>query len=257
MSMTIEDYTKMIDVDPNNYSIYVYRGLLYWDNRDFDKAKDDFTKAIQINPSRFEAYCNRGSIYSHEKNYDLALTDYSMCVKINPLAVDGYVNRGSFYCDMLQDYKSAIKDFSRAIEIDPTDYEIYLFRMLAYKALGEEKLAEIDLKKAFEINPFITEQWLKRRMSLPLDPDSVEAHIQNGLEALGSHEYDFAISENTKVIDSGASSTGVIIAYNNRGMAHNDKGEYALAIEDYKKALSLNPEYTKAYSNLGITYYHI
>ncbi|MDR2149938.1 MAG: tetratricopeptide repeat protein [Spirochaetaceae bacterium] len=254
-NLTIDDFTKMISTAPNNYNFYVYRGMLYWSKGDFDKAKDDFTKAIQINPFSFEAYNNRGSIYGHEKNYDLALTDYSKCVEINQLAIDGYVNRGSFYCDMLHDYKSAIEDFSRAIEIDPTDYEVYLFRCRAYMALGEEKLAETDLKKAFEINPFVTEQWLKRRTEPPLDSESAEAHIQNVVEALGSHEYDFAIAEATEAIKIGSPLDA--IAYSNRGIAHDAKGEYALAIEDCKKALALSPEYTKAYSNLGITYYHI
>jgi tetratricopeptide (TPR) repeat protein len=146
----------------------------------------------------------------------------------------------------------AIEDFSRAITINPTDYEIYLFRWKAYNALGEEKLAIDDLEKAFEINRFTTEQWLQRRMNPPLGSGSAEVHIQDGLELLGSYEYDSSIAEFTEAIKIGSPSDA--IAYNNRGMAHAAKKEYGLAIEDYKNALDINSEYIKAYSNLGIAY---
>jgi tetratricopeptide (TPR) repeat protein len=253
-NLSINDYTKMIAIDPYNYNLYVDRGLLYSINGDFNKAKDDFAKAIQINPSSFEAYNNRGNIYRQEKQYDLAISDYTMCTEINPNAVQGYINRGSVYDDMY-DYKLAIKDFSHAITIDPTDYEIYLFRWKAYNALGEEKLAETDLKKAFEINSFTTEQWFRRHTNKPINPDSPEAHIQNGLELLGSHEYDMAIAEFTEAIKIGSQSDA--IAFNNRGMAHTAKNEYTLALDDYQKAITIDPIYTKAYSNIGILYWNV
>jgi tetratricopeptide (TPR) repeat protein len=249
--LTIDDYTNMIKIEPNNYNLYIERALLHDSNGNLGKAKEDYTKAIQLNPFSFEAYNNRGGIYRVEKNYDLAITDYTMCVKINPAAVQGYINRGSAYDDM-RDYRMAIEDFSHAIAIDPTDYEVYLFRWKAYNALNEEALAVADLEKAFEIDRFTTEQWLQRRMNPHLNADSAEAHIQDGLELLGSHEYDAAIAKFTEAIKIGSQSDAV--AYNNRGMAHGAKQEYSLAIEDYEKALEINPEYAKAYSNLGIAY---
>lgn len=253
-NLTIEDYTKLIKNDPNNYNLYIYRGILYDNNGAFSKSKDDYSKAIQLNPLSFEAYNNRGNLYCNEKDYDLAIADYTQCIQINPTAVQGYINRGSAY-DAMCDYKMAIEDFSRAIAINPTDYEVFLFRWKAYNALNEEKLATTDLEKAFEIDRFSTEQWLERRINPPLNSASAETHIQDGLELLGSREYDLAIDEFTKAIKIGSKSDA--IAYNNRGMAHATKKEYTLAIEDYKKSLELNKEYSKAYSNLGIVYFTI
>ena len=253
-NLTIDDYTNMIMLDPDNYALYIDRGILYDASGNSNKAREDFTMAIQINPDSFEALNNRGNIYRVEKVYDLAITDFTRCISINPMAVQSYINRGSTYDDM-KDYALAIEDFTHAITINPTDYEIYLFRWKAYNSLGEEKLAIADLEKAYEINRFTTEQWLQRRMNPPLGSGSAESHIQDGLELLGSRDYDSAIAEFTKAIKIGSPSTP--IAYSNRGMAHNAKMEYELAIEDYKKALEINPDYVKAYSNLGIAYYMI
>ena len=45
------------------------------------------------------------------------------------------------------------------------------------------------------------------------------------------------------------------LAYNNMGIAYDNKGNYDEAIACYKKAIKLNPDFVMAYGNLGIAYY--
>jgi tetratricopeptide (TPR) repeat protein len=45
------------------------------------------------------------------------------------------------------------------------------------------------------------------------------------------------------------------VAYNNRGLAYADLGQYKQAIKDYDRAIELNPEDAKAYNNRGIAYW--
>ena len=40
-------------------------------------------------------------------------------------------------------------------------------------------------------------------------------------------------------------------AYNNMGVAQNDKGDSEAAIDSYKKALKIKPDYAEAYNNIG------
>jgi serine/threonine-protein kinase len=42
--------------------------------------------------------------------------------------------------------------------------------------------------------------------------------------------------------------------YNDRGIAHGEKGKYDQAISDFNKAIEINPRYGKAYNNRGIVY---
>ena len=43
-------------------------------------------------------------------------------------------------------------------------------------------------------------------------------------------------------------------AYNNRGFVYDVMGEYGQAIDDFNKAIELVPDYAKAYYNRGVTY---
>ncbi|MBI4709688.1 MAG: tetratricopeptide repeat protein [Nitrospirae bacterium] len=43
-------------------------------------------------------------------------------------------------------------------------------------------------------------------------------------------------------------------AYNNRGTAYEDKCQYDRAIEDYNRAIEINPKLANAYFNRGIPY---
>ena len=58
----IADFTKAIELKPNNDSAYTNRGSAHYEKAEFDRAIADFTKAIEINPRSALAYCNLGWI---------------------------------------------------------------------------------------------------------------------------------------------------------------------------------------------------
>ena len=58
----IQDFTKAIDINPNDANAYYYRGLAKSDLDDFRGAIQDFTKAIDIDPNDANAYHNRGIV---------------------------------------------------------------------------------------------------------------------------------------------------------------------------------------------------
>ncbi len=61
----------------------------------------------------------------------------------------------------------------------------------------------------------------------------------------------------TQCIDTGAlGNRNQSIVYNNRGNAYSNKGLYSKAIQDFDKAISLNPEYAPAYNGRGVVYVH-
>ena len=66
---------------------------------------------------------------------------------------------------------------------------------------------------------------------------------------------DLTISGCTAAIQSGKYvGTNLAVAFSNRGLAYNNKGQHDRAIQDYDQAIKLNPNYAKAFSNRGNAY---
>ena len=84
-----------------------------------------------------------------------------------------------------------------------------------------------------------------------LNPRLAGAYNNRGLAYDNKGEYDQAIADYAKALEL---NPKLALAYNNRGNAHNNKGEYDQAIADYAKALELNQDYALAYYNRGNAY---
>ena len=59
----LEKFTKDIEKNPQDYSAYYNRGIVYERLFKGKLAIQDFTKVIEINPNYAEAYYNRGLAY--------------------------------------------------------------------------------------------------------------------------------------------------------------------------------------------------
>lgn len=167
----IELYTKLIDLDPNLAPAYFNRGCAYYNLAKYDNALNDFNNAIELNPTDPNGYSNRGAIYVNLGNDVAALRDYNRALEIDPnhaasfnnranvylrqrkikqamadirqafkiknenANADQYDTRGCIYFEM-QEYDSAIKDFTKAIELNPIKKEFYENRAKAYRELA-------------------------------------------------------------------------------------------------------------------------
>ncbi|MGM0408827.1 MAG: tetratricopeptide repeat protein [Bacteroidota bacterium] len=72
----LEDYSKTIQINPDNPNVYLYRGSLYYQNSDFNEAIDDFSKVINIDPQNPYAFYNRGMVYLKLQEDDKSCDDF-------------------------------------------------------------------------------------------------------------------------------------------------------------------------------------
>ena len=87
--------------------------------------------------------------------------------------------------------------------------------------------------------------------AIVLKPDLAVAYNNRGNAYNDTGDFDHAIDDLDKAIDLNPSDA---IAYNNRGNAYSGKDDFDHAIEDYTRAIELKPDYAEAYNNRGNAY---
>ena len=114
----IQDFTKIIELEPDNHRRYHDRGMLYERLGMHDAAIADFSKRIELIPKIPWVYTDRGRLFERLKRYDKAIADFSRPIELQPEEDKHYRERGSFYSRMTR-HSDAIKDFTEAIELKP------------------------------------------------------------------------------------------------------------------------------------------
>jgi len=99
-----------------------------------------------------EEYINSGNEKADAGDYQEAIKDYNKAIELNPKDAEAYYNRGLAKVK-LGDYRGAIEDFNKAIEINPKIAEAYNNRGVAKGDLGDYRGEIEDYNKAIEINP--------------------------------------------------------------------------------------------------------
>jgi tetratricopeptide (TPR) repeat protein len=92
-------------------------------------------------------YFKLGNTYHGLGDYQQAIKDFDRAIELDPKLAEAYWGRGNTY-HALGDYQQAIKDFDRAIELDPRFAEAYRCRGKTYNELGNRQQAIEDWKAA-------------------------------------------------------------------------------------------------------------
>ena len=174
------------------------------------------------------AYTNRGEAYGNLGDPARAIKDFDRALRLDPGDARAYYNRGFAY-RKLGDTARAIEDYDRALQIDPGFAPAYNDRGFVYRNLGDPARAIENYDQALRIDP---------DDALVLNNRGF-AYFNLGNPARAIEDYDQALR-----IDPAYAP-----AYNNRGFAYFNLGDPARAIEDYDQALRLDPGYAPAYNN--------
>ena len=116
----IENYSKVIELDPNNYKAYTNRGDAYTARGKYAQALKDLNQAIQLRPDAAEAYHNRGVLSAVKANYDAAIRDYDKAIELNPNVAEYYISRGISY-QQKNNLIQAESDFRKAVALAPNN----------------------------------------------------------------------------------------------------------------------------------------
>ncbi len=187
-------------------------------------------------PHKARPYYNRAVVLEMAENHDQALKDYTKAIELNPSYVMAYNNRAALF-KKDKKYNLAIDDYTKAIEMDTNYINAYYNRGNTFMDLKESDKALSDYSKV-----------------IALDPYYLEAYINRGDIYLYAQNYDKALLDFNKVI---SLDPNYHLAYFNRGVVSYNQKKYKDALMDYNKAITLKPDYAQAIYSRGLARYFL
>ena len=109
-----------------------------------------FDHTLKVTDNNWYIYYNRGAVYNGLGNYKQAIDDCSRAIEIKPGYAEAYNNRGNAY-DGLGNYSQAIEDYGRAIKIKPGYAGAYFNRGNVYLNQSDNISGCRDAQKACEL----------------------------------------------------------------------------------------------------------
>ena len=156
---------------------FIIKGNRHLEKKEIEKAIHEFTRAVDFIKTINEehefplVYYNRARAFEAGGDFDSALKDYSKALALDPNYIMAYYNRGLLY-QKTSRFELARADYSSMIERDTKQLHAYNNRGLVYTSQGEYEKALADFNRA-----------------IGLDEKAVNVHLNRGLAYLALGDY--------------------------------------------------------------------
>ncbi len=167
----IQFYTECLSVLPKEGSEYpailMYRGFAYYSDGMSKKAIDDYNQSIASQSKGIhskDTYIRRGDAYSQLGDRNTAIKDYTKAIELDSASAVAYNARARVYSE-LKKHTQAISDYTKVLKIDPDYLHGYINRGLALSSIGNEKEAIEDYNKAIGLDVNYAAAYYNRALS--------------------------------------------------------------------------------------------
>ena len=224
-------------VDPRAYEAYL-RGRYYWNRRTEEGIKkgiECFLEAIAKDPAYAAAYAGLARAYDTLGTYSIlepaeaftkAKDAADRALALDERLSDAHASMGGVQMNHLWDWEGAERSLRRAITLDPTNAEGYLWYNDFLSAMGRHDEALTTVRRGLE-----------------LDPLSLTMNATLGLSFFYGRRYDEAIAQQRRTIELDPTFAPAVRSL---GGALEQKGLYDEAIAAFRKAASLSNDLASA-----------
>ena len=220
----IECFSEGVKYKPDYTNAFFNRGKTSKDIYDFNgdtaylnSAFSDFNTAVVSDLKFAPAFHSRALIYDNRAEAFMGVNEDS----------------AKFYTNL------ALFDFNRALELDPTMYEVYINRGTTYGKSG-------NFAKSIEDFDFYE----------TIHPESPALYSNKGLAYNGLKDYDNALKNYEKCLQIDSLYEGALfnrsITYRSMGDSLSDKKYYRLAAADLSKCIQISPGKASYYYLRGV-----
>ncbi|MCP4023635.1 MAG: tetratricopeptide repeat protein [Desulfobacteraceae bacterium] len=148
---SIVEFTRLIELSPQDPNAYKNRGVSYMQIQEFDLAIKDFEMVLDLIPSHAGIYSNIGVAWYYKKNYKNAINSYDKEIEISPKNPVVYFNRALSKVE-LGEIEEAINDLTKALELKPDFYWALCYKGDLLSKIGSHGLAYDTYEKAILVD---------------------------------------------------------------------------------------------------------
>ena len=258
-------YLQALNVDPTNSSALESMGYLSRELHDPKAARQYFEKLSGLQPNDYVPYLAMGDMYSEARDFSQAEANYDKAYRLapeNPLIIAGAMNAAleSHKTPLAKRWLDRANEAQRSNPQVMREHERYLTITGNYTEsakLGYEVIQQLptDLEApvylAYDLlfmNRYNDAMAIAQRFQ-PILPKDKDLWLIAGYVHAHDGDYRTAVDDFTRAL---AIDPKMSTGYMNRGYVYNDLRMASNAEKDFRKALALRPDYGEAH--LGLAY---
>lgn len=210
------------------------RGSAHLMLRRTKEARDDLQTVVNALPSVADPYVNLAAVAASENNLDEARQLYDKALSLDKTNLNALSNSIKL-AQRQGNLDGAHAQIDQALAAQPNSAALRYFKAQVFGMQNNSQNAEAELRRALES-----------------DPNYLPAYFSLGALYANMNQQDRAIAEYRKVTERQGDNAAA--AYAMIGMLEDGRRNYDAAIENYKQALSADPNNVISANNLAWNY---
>lgn len=227
-------------------------GIELRENR-YDEAIAQYEGCLKEVPDCVEAHVGLGVVYARKGDLDRAITYLKQALRISPVDSEANYNYAGILA-LRGQYDDAIAHYETALRATPDKARTHTTLGMVMLRRGRASDAAEHFMAALKINPAREDAYrglqLARRQQ-PLKPKAMD-HCIRGIQLEMGGNVQGAIDQYQKAVEINPDFAD---AYLDLGMAYTKLGQTDDAIGEYQAAIQIEPNMLDAHSNLAVAYY--
>ncbi len=217
----IEDFDKVLVIDPDNVEALISRGDAFSQLGDTGRAMADLNRAVALAPNNPIVLITRGQAENRRGNLAGAARDYREALRADPRSAEALTNLAAV--DLLQGkFQDAVQNLDQAIALQGDNALAYYNRGYAHFALKQYEPAIADYSEAIKLDPRFGLAYNNRGLARAIEGTDLPQALSDSDEALK------LLPINLEVRDT-------------RGFIYLKRGDAAQALAEYDAALAIDP----------------
>jgi tetratricopeptide (TPR) repeat protein len=227
---SIVSLNEQITKSPKEADLYYKRGMEYYKLKKDSIALIDFKRACLLDTTKANYYSAVGDILFEHKDISGSVVYIQKALSINPNDTKALLKISKMYL-FLKEYPKVFIGLNNVLRADVYNDEAYFLKGMAYKDLKDTMNALSSFSTASKINPDKPEYYMQLALlNVNIDIEKAKLYFENAYKA----------------------DTNNIEPINSIGFMYQDKKQYKLAKETFRKCIHLDADFARAYYNLGV-----